>query len=460
MEKLKKIGRKGKKAFEESEAGQKIQDKFEDAMANNVFSSQFDKLKSKYEGFSDFLEDWKRKSPEERAELRDEINTKTLIEQSEELTLDEDGLTKLERGNFLIARVLWDAKKGKTHDHLCFVESVEETSITMVFVTDIFEPSDKPKTKTWQIEDLNKEVEDGKLKFVKFNLNNLEDEEDLIMERALAYKVPAQEVRSLQFAYLCAFGLKEPVYSAEHLSLCDDKTLLMLRTETEEKMVLLIKARKKKFTIVHKTDKTEEVVTYDELASLTGASTAAIYYYPEIKIECLDDIFEKQEHLGHDVAHNTAEVSAIHAAEHGVKHGLEILAPELAGAGAHVFGGALHGIIASIGAGVATSKARKKEKVSKDTEGLKGYSRTRGNKEVSANWSKAAVGTGASIAGSMGTAALIGQLAIPIPGVGLAVGAVVGGVVAGISASYLTKKASNKIYDKNIERKCPLGGCH
>ena len=71
----------------------------------------------------------------------------------------------------------------------------------------------------------------------------------------------------------------------------------------------------------------------------------------------------------------------------------------------------------------------------------------------------AVVGTGASIAGSMGTAALIGQLAIPIPGVGLAVGAVTGGVVAGIMASYVTKKASKKIYDMNIEAKCPLGGC-
>ena len=228
--------------------------------------------------------------------------------------------------------------------------------------------------------------------------------------------------------------------------------------------MLLVKARKNKFLILNAKDGEEVVMTYKELTNITGAKSCAIYYYPDVKIKQLEDISKTEAKLGHDVIHNTIEVGAIHLAEHGVKHiiakqGVKLLAPELAGAASHVFGGALHGVIASIGAGVATNKARIKEKESEDTGGLKGFSRTRGNKEVTAAWSSAVVGTGASIAGSVGTAALIGQLAIPIPGVGLAVGAVTGGVVAGIMASYVTKKASKKIYDMNIEAKCPLGGC-
>ena len=263
---------------------------------------------------------------------------------------------------------------------------------------------------------------------------------------------------------MCAFGLKEPIYSAEHLSLCDDNTLLMLRTETEDKLVLLVKARKNKLHIVSNESRDKVVMTYDELASMTGGKYCAIYYYPDVKVKGMADIFETEASIGHEVVHNTVEAGAIHLAEHGVKHiitkhGVKLLAPELAGAASHVFGGALHGVIASIGAGVATNNARRKEQVSEDSLGLKGYSRTRGNKEVTAAWSSAAVGTGASIAGSMGTAALIGQLAIPIPGLGLAIGAVAGGVVAGITASYVTKKASRKLYEMNIEGKCPLGGC-
>ena len=486
MEMIRKIERKGKAAVDElaeSQIGRMVQGTVEDITksklgnqkkigddSNNAivpkdtqFTSMipgFSQLKSYYDGFSDFIDDWNEKSPEEKTRLRDEINTKTLLDQAEELPPEESSLRKLTRGTFLIARVLWDKKGEKSHDHLCFVDWVNGNSINMIFITDIFEPSDKPKTKTWKITDLNAEIRRGNLKFVKFPFGGLEDEHDLIMERALAYRIPEQEVRSLHFAYMCAFGLKEPVFSAEHLSLCDNKTLLMLRTEEEEKMVLLNKARKNKFHIVSSKNKTEDVMTYEELASMTGAKSCAIYYYPNVKVESLDEIFESKGGVGHDVVHNTVEVGAIHLAEHGVKDGVKLFAPELAGTASHAFGGALHGVIASIGAGIATNKARNKEKVSKDTHGLKGYSRTRGNKEISAAWSSAAVGTGATIAGSMGTAALIGQLAIPIPGIGLAIGVVAGGVIAGITASYVTKKSSKQIYDMNIERKCPLGECH
>ena len=43
--------------------------------------------------------------------------------------------------------------------------------------------------------------------------------------------------------------MKEPVFSEDHLSLCNDKTLLLLRTEEEDTLVLLHKAREGQFTV-------------------------------------------------------------------------------------------------------------------------------------------------------------------------------------------------------------------
>ena len=43
--------------------------------------------------------------------------------------------------------------------------------------------------------------------------------------------------------------MKEPIFSEDHLSLCNDKTLLLLRTEEEDTPVLLHKAREGEFTV-------------------------------------------------------------------------------------------------------------------------------------------------------------------------------------------------------------------
>ena len=42
------------------------------------------------------------------------------------------------------------------------------------------------------------------------------------------------------------------------------------------------------------------------------------------------------------------------------------------------------------------------------------------------------------------------------PGVGTFVGGVIGGVLGSITAGTVAKKASGKIYDANISKKCPL----
>ena len=223
------------------------------------------RLKSTYESFSDFHDDFSQKTAKEKSKLRDEINTQTLLGQATELPEGKSYLQNLTRGTFLIARVLWD-KKGKVHhDHLCFVDQVNDFSLTMVFITDIFEHDGKPRTKTWVIRDLNDEVIQGKLRFVVFNFGGCEDDSDLVLERAMTYKVPRKEVRALHFAYTCAFGLKEPIFSEEHLSLCDDQTLLLLKTEDDTKVVILQTVKNNKFYIV-KDDSTSKIeMTFKEL---------------------------------------------------------------------------------------------------------------------------------------------------------------------------------------------------
>ena len=434
----------------------------------NMDEDIYDKLKSSYENFSTFYNDWSDMTVKEKAKVRDNINFRTLMSQATELPEGVEYLKNLTRGTFFIGRVLWDPEGRNYHDHLCFVDQVDEQSLTVIFITDIFEDDDKPKIKTYQLEYLNEEKEKGKLKIVVFNFGGLNDNDDLVLKRAKGYKVPVKEVRALHFAYTCAFGLKEPIYSKEHLSLCPENTILLLRSQKGDKVVVLKTVEKGVFHILK--DSTEEMMlSFKDLINLTEASACAIYYYPNIKADKIGG-------LGHDVAHSTLEVGGIHLAEHGVKelaehgadHGVEhaakeglaLLAPELLASFSHALGGAIHGVIASITAGIATNRARKKEKKAKSSCGLKGISRTRGNKEVITAWSKAAVGTGASLAGTIGGGALVGQLSIPVPGLGMAIGAVAGGVVASITAAYVTNKVSKQVYDINIESQCPLGDCH
>ena len=61
----------------------------------------------------------------------------------------------------------------------------------------------------------------------------------LVIERAKNYVHNAGKQRAMQFAYQSIFGNKEPVYSDYHLSLCDPKTLLILRSDSQQKVLLL-----------------------------------------------------------------------------------------------------------------------------------------------------------------------------------------------------------------------------
>ena len=66
----------------------------------------YDRLRSTYESFSDFHNDWSQKTAKEKSKLRNEINTQTLLGQATELPVGESNLKNLTRGTFLIARIL------------------------------------------------------------------------------------------------------------------------------------------------------------------------------------------------------------------------------------------------------------------------------------------------------------------------------------------------------------------
>ena len=68
---------------------------------------------------------------------------------------------------------------------------------------------------------------------------SLKDPDEIVIERAKTYIHSTESYRAMQFAYFCVFGLKEPIYSAYHLAKCDPKTLLMLRSDSQHKMLLL-----------------------------------------------------------------------------------------------------------------------------------------------------------------------------------------------------------------------------
>ena len=99
---------------------------------------------------------------------------------------------------------------------------------------------------------------------------------------------------------------------------------------------------------------------------------------------------------------NIQQVTTVHVAEKAMSKVLEEVIGESLGHAAAMFGGAvMHGAISS---GVATHKTiknKRKVKLYEKTEGLSGFSRTKYKREKTKDWSGAAVGTSASIAGGV-----------------------------------------------------------
>ena len=69
-------------------------------------------------------EDLRKLGPKKRAKKREEITTQSLFSRCEEIKLKEDFIDKerLDRGDFLIARICWDITLEKYHDHWIIVK--------------------------------------------------------------------------------------------------------------------------------------------------------------------------------------------------------------------------------------------------------------------------------------------------------------------------------------------------
>ena len=70
------------------------------------------------------MTDWqKERSPEKRAQYRDEIIKDELLSRCEEVSVESlHDSTKLDKNDFLIARIFWDRNEGKYHDHWAFLK--------------------------------------------------------------------------------------------------------------------------------------------------------------------------------------------------------------------------------------------------------------------------------------------------------------------------------------------------
>ena len=68
--------------------------------------------------------DLKKLSPMKRFKRREEILTHSLFSRCEEIKLKEDFVDdeRLDRGDFLIARIIWDLGLEKYHDHWTIVK--------------------------------------------------------------------------------------------------------------------------------------------------------------------------------------------------------------------------------------------------------------------------------------------------------------------------------------------------
>ena len=95
---------------------------------------------------------------------------------------------------------------------------------------------------------------------------------------------------------------------------------------------------------------------------------------------------------------------------HGFKESAGVV---LASHLAHLAGGSVHALLKAGSATVKTARSRRKERLFGKSGGLRGFSRTQANKDVTEAWSGAVVGTGASIGGGMmasAAGAVVGQV--------------------------------------------------
>lgn len=228
-----------------------------------------------------------------------------------------------------------------------------------------------------------------------------------MLERAIEYEIPKDEVRSFHYACSCAFGAKMPIYSAEQLPLCNESTLLLFtKKKIGPDIIMLLHSvdddGKLNVSLSYDSDEVksyskEELFEYKE-------SQYNIYYFPDSPIdpstrnEFVDSIFN-------ETSKKYAEKGTKKIVKKGIKHGLkETLGTGLGKSIGRTATGPVIDLVVNSGeAGVKTYQSRKKEQIYEETGGVSGFSRTQSNKKITQAWTKATAGT----AGGIGTAAAL-----------------------------------------------------
>ena len=247
----------------------------------------------------------------------------------------------------------------------------------------------------------------------------MKDEVNKILERALEYVIPKNEVRSFHFACSSAFGTKMPIFTPEQLILCEERTLLLFRMgryEMESDILAML------LHSVTDDGKLNVSLSYDD-SEIESFSKEELFAYKEGKYNiyyCLESpktksefemlVQEKIKGLPQKklekVVKKRFKRGIREALMEGLKEAAEskLVSKNVAkGLGEKAVGPAVDVVLGSGEAGIATYQSRRKEKKYEESGGVKGYSRTRANKEIATEWSKKAVGT----VGGMGSAALL-----------------------------------------------------
>ena len=222
-------------------------------------------------------------------------------------------------------------------------------------------------------------------------------------------------MRSLHFACTSAFGDKLPVFSAEQLALCKEKTVLFLKNlnenDNQEKdiyMILNSVDDDGNLNISLQVDGKEvSILSEDDLFNF-NEGRYNVYY--------LLDSEEHRKFISDDFKQKVSKAQK-KGARKVIKKGINLgMAPHVAKVvGKSAAGPLLHVALGSAEAGIATYQSKQKEKEYKESEGLKGFSNAQAKKEITSKWGKAAAGTAGGVASAAllaSSGAVVGQVNI------------------------------------------------
>ena len=247
----------------------------------------------------------------------------------------------------------------------------------------------------------------------------------------MEYKIPKDEVRSFHFPCSVAFGEKLPIFSAKQLQLCKERTLLSFKhkdKESDDKEIAMILHSVDEDGILNvslqyddsevKPFKDEELFNYEE-------SSYNIYYLPNspseptakrdsVLIINKNDIKDNPKMVAKKLLKRGMKAGKNNKGEllkDGIKDVFadKMFIPKLAKSVGETAGEAVfEGTLFAGEAGVATYQCRKKEKMYEESGGIKGFSRSKANRNIAKECSRAVAGT----AGAIGTGALLSAVAV------------------------------------------------